>query len=145
MRTSLVVTPTDETIRRVRAIVESTVLELDTDLMHIEIAGSESAPAPAWAQMPDTTYADVKVKDVIVDTQIATNGAISRLVAVCESQLLNDRRKMLGLPPAPGFTWILKYDVPPGRSARLVITTLIDVLVFREGPFSFSDEMLLQA
>lgn len=145
MRTSLVVSPTQETIRRIQEIVESTILSINSDLMNVEIAACEHAPEHLWTVMPDVTYADLQVKDVQIDTQIATNGAISRLVAVCESRLLNDRRKTMGLPPVAFFPWVLKYDVPPGRSTRLVIAHLTDTLVSREGAFSFSDEMLLQA
>jgi hypothetical protein len=145
MRTSLVVTPTPETIQRVKDSVQGTVLELDTDLMAIEIAASEAYPPPqGWLAQPQMTYSDVQVKDLIVDTMIATNGAITRLVAHCWSQTLNERRKSLGLGGVTAFQWIMKYDVPPGRSVKLTIAHLTDILVYREGPFSFSDEMLLQ-
>jgi hypothetical protein len=145
MRTSLVVTPTQETIQRVQDIVQSTVLGLDTSLMAIEIAASEAYPPPeGWLAQPEMTYSDVQVKDVIVDTVIATNGAITRLVAACWSSQLNERRRSLGLGGVTQFQWVLKYDVPPGRSVKLTITHLTDILVYREGPFSFSEEMLLQ-
>lgn len=145
MRTSIVVTPTEETIRRVQAIVESTVLVLNGDLMNLEIVGVDSSPAPVWAARHHAIYTDVQVKDVQVDTQIATNGAISRLVAWCESAQLRERRQQLvGAGGRPLFAWVMLYDVPPGRSAQLVISHLTDVLVYREDPFSFSEEMLLQ-
>jgi hypothetical protein len=144
MRTSIVVTPTLETVRRMNDIVQGTVLVFNGDIMSIEIVATEASPAPVWAPS-DNIYTDVQVKDVQVDTQIATNGAITRLIAWCDSASLNRRRKEL---VGPGqntlFAWVLLYDVPPGRSAKLTIAHLTDVLVYREPPFNFSDEMLLQ-
>jgi len=105
---------------------------------------TESSPAPVWAPKEGALYADAIVRDVKVDTQIATNGAISRLVAYVESASLGRRRQELGGGYSPLFAWVLMYDVPPGRSAMLTISHLTDVLVYKESPFSFSDEMLLQ-
>lgn len=143
MRTSIVVSPTPETVRRLQDIVESTVLMLNGDLMNIEVVATEHS-TPVWVPNEGTVYSDVQVKDVQVDTQIATGGAISRLVAIVESASLGRRRQELGGDYNSFFAWVLLYDVPPGRSTKLVISHLTDVLVYREAPFSFTDEMLLQ-
>lgn len=144
MRTSLVVTPTPESVKRIQDIVQGTVLAvINGDLMNLEVIATEHSPAPVWVPS-EATYADAQVKDVQVDTQIATNGAITRLVAWVESASLARRRQELGGSYNPMFAWVLLYDVPPGRSAMLTISHLTDVLVFREPPFSFNDEMLLQ-
>lgn len=143
MRTSIVVTPTEESIKRVLAIVQSTVLAIKGDLMNIEVAVAEGL-TPNWSTS-ENTYTDIQVKDVkIVPRLIDTGGSISQLVAWIESASLGRRRQELGGNYDPLFPWVLAYDVPPGRTATRVITHLTDVLVYREPPFSFSNETLLQ-
>lgn len=138
------VSPTPESVRRLQDIVESTVLVLNGDLMNLEVIATEQSQAPIWVPDEGRVYTDVRVTDVQVDTQIATGGAITRLVATVESASLGRRRQELGGNYNSLFHWILMYDVPPGRSVKLTISHLTDVLVYREAPFSFSDEMLLQ-
>jgi hypothetical protein len=140
MRTSLVVTPTDTTRSRLAEMIASSILTLDFDLMNIELAAIEGNID--WTPEPMTVYDDVRVKELTTNGTFFGAGVVNSLVAYVESAKLSARAHLLG-QRMNQFKWVLKYDLQPGRSTRLAITTLTDVLVYREAPFSFSDEMLL--
>jgi hypothetical protein len=141
MRNSLVVTPTAETIRRLTEMLTSSVLTLDMDLSSIELVSTNGVVS--WQANPLAVYDDVMVKELVTESLPYGGNVVNCLVAYVESGKMQARSRELGFNTAQ-HRWVLKYDTPPGRSTRLTITHLTDVLVYRESPFSFSDEMLLQ-
>lgn len=143
MQTSLVVTPTEQTRKRLEEMVASTILTLDFELMAIEIAAYAGEGPVDWTEESVTVYDDVQVTSVFTESSSVQGTYANTLVATVRSEKLKRRSHMLG-GTGDTFRWPLKYDVQPGRSARLVITNLEDALVYREAPFSFTDEMVLR-
>jgi len=141
MRNSLVVLPTEQTSKRILEMVASSVLTLDMDLSSIELVSTNGFVS--WMANPSIVYDDVKVKELIVESLPYGNNVVNCLSAYVESPKLRARSRELGFDTTQ-HRWVLKYDVPPGRSIKLTITTMTDVLIYREEPFSFSYEMMLR-
>jgi hypothetical protein len=146
MKTHLVVTPTQETFNRLDDIMTSAPFGLDMKTMFIEIAQTADERLPLWQAQPDVVYDDVKVVHVQLEHVELEHHSLRQLSCTVKSPLLLKRaQETYGNSWVPHeVRWILARDIQPSRTARVFIASLTDILIYREHPFSFTDEMILQ-
>jgi hypothetical protein len=139
---TLVVTPTEETLQRLRNVMLSAPFELDWKSMLVEVA---SAPdAPTWETSDTAVYPDVKVYQVHPKLVIhpVTQQPLRTLVALCTSPTLVYRAGQLG-NNVDHFEWVLSTSLQESRSVRSFVASMATTLVVHEGPFSFTNEMTI--
>lgn len=138
----LTVTPTQSTLQKLSNMMLSAPFTLDTTTSSLQIVKTSMAPAPDLSR--DAVYSDIVVENVKLQRlgDIVTEYTPVSLVAVCSSYSLLQRCKQLSLITTGEFNWVLKRDFPPGRSSRIFLSSLTDMLIYREGPYEFSNETL---
>lgn len=138
---ALTITPIQATQQKLTNMMLSAPFTLDLATSSLLVVRTAMAPAPDLDR--NIVYSDVRIENVrLKRLGEATEYTPVSLIAMCSSESLMQRCKQLGLNVTGEFNWILKNDFPPGRSSRVFLSSLTDMLIYREGPYEFSNETL---